>query len=114
MNKLSASVLPEEEQHLYRHIDPEMENHLEEVKQLMHNAMEKTYCGCCERTPTTNPGKLQMEAAEKVLCRCEKIYMIPVDKKQMEKRKKHLAAALLAGTLMTALIVLIVVLVKYA
>ncbi len=57
------------------------------------------------------PEKTRME---KVLCRCEKIFMIPAGAKTTEKRKRLLAAALLAGTLMTVLIVLIVLLVKYA
>ena len=113
MNKLSASVIPEEERRLYPRADPETETRIKEVEQFMRDAMEKTYCGRCDdQTPVIpNPGKPQME---KVLCRCGKIYMSPAEKITTEKRRKLSAAALLAGAFTVIIIALITVLVKYA
>lgn len=109
-NNVTASVIPDDPR-LYHHADPKIEDQIKETEQLLRDALEKVCCKCecCDRV--IPPEKTRME---KVLCRCEKIFMIPAEAKTTEKRKRLLAAALLAGTLMTALIVLIVVLVKYA
>lgn len=111
-NNVTASVIHDDPKH-YHHADSETEAQIKETERLLREALEKVYCKCecCDQGPMIPPEKTRME---KVLCKCEKIFMIPAGAKTTEKRKRHLAAALLAGTLMTALIVLIVVLVKYA